>query len=366
MVKGITLFMEQNHNSLAGRKIELIVENDESNPATGIAKVRKLIEQDKCTIIDGFLLANIGYAVAPLAEKYKVPMILAVAASDDLTQRRRSDWVLRTSNTSSQPQIPFGEWVYKKLGYKKVITVGMDYSFGWENVGGFQKSFEDAGGQVVQKIWAPLGFSDFTSFIKSMHKDADAVFLLSVGAAADVFPKQYKANGPGLPLIGGGTSFDETILHELGDEAIGAVSPLHYCATLDTQANKKFAREFRAKYKVEPSYYSEGAYVTGLWIKKALESLKGDVSDNNKLLAALKKVELKDAPRGPIKLDEFNNAVQNTYIRRVEKVNGKLQNKVIATFPNVSQFGKESPDQYMKQPSYSHDYPPCTHCAATK
>jgi branched-chain amino acid transport system substrate-binding protein len=238
----------------------------------------------------------------------------------------------------------------------------MDYPFGWEVVGGFQKGFEQAGGQVIQKIWPPLGFRDFSEYIKSMRKDADAVFLCNVGNAAILVPKQYKQFGPGLPVIGMGTSSDESTLADEGDDALGYVTTLIYSAALQTPANKAFADAYRAKYHKDPSYYAECGYTSGLWINKALDALKGDVSDKEKVLAALKNVELKDAPRGPIKLDAYNSPIENVYVRKVEKVNGKLQNTVIQTFPNVSQFWKWKPEDYLKEPLYSRENPPCKFC----
>ena len=298
MLNGIQLFLQLRHNKMAGRNVQLIVENDESSPATAAAKVRKLVEDDKVDMIDGLLLANIGYAVAPLAEKYKIPMVYAVSAGDDLTQRKRANWIVRTSYSSSQASHPFGEWAFKKLGYKRVVTIGMDYPFGWEVVGGFQQSFEQAGGKVIQKIWAPLGFRDFSQYLSKIHPDADAVYVVTTSAAAEIFPKQYKESGMKLPIIAGGSSFDECILPHLGDEALGAISASQYSAALNTPANKQFVKDYRAKFNLDPSSYSENAYTTGLWMEKAVESLKGDTSDKEKLLAALRQVELKDAPRG--------------------------------------------------------------------
>jgi branched-chain amino acid transport system substrate-binding protein len=204
---------------------------------------------------------------------------------------------------------------------------------------------------------------DFTPVIKKMRKDIDAVFIVTAGNAATIIPKQYKESGPGVPLMGGGTSFDEAILRHLGDEAIGAVSPLSYSAALDTPTNKRFVEAYRAKYNVDPDFYAEGGYTSGMWIHKAVESLQGDVSDKNKLLAALKKVELKDAPRGQVKLDDYSNPIENVYVRKVTRANGKLENKVIDTFKDVSQFGKWTAEETLKQPSYGRDFPPCNFCA---
>jgi branched-chain amino acid transport system substrate-binding protein len=361
MVNGIKMFLDQVHQKIAGKKVELFVENDESNPSTAMVKMKKLIEQDRVDVVDGVFLANIGYKLAPLAETYKLPLILSVTAADDLTKRRHNNWIIRTSFSASQPTQPFGDWVYRKLGYKRIITFGLDYPFSWEVIGGFQKSFEDAGGKVVQKIWAPLGFKDFSEFLKTMRHDADAVFFCTTSGAAEVIPKQYKQYGPGLPVLAIGSSFDD-VLDRLGDEAIGALSPYGYSESLQTDVNKKFVRAYHALYNEMPSGSAESAYSSGLFVQKAAEAVKGDVGNREKFLKALKKVELKDDPRGPIKLDDRGNPVQNIYVRRVDKVNGKLQNTVIFTFPKVSQFWTYNQEEYLKQPAFSKEYPPCLYC----
>jgi branched-chain amino acid transport system substrate-binding protein len=357
MVNGIQLYADEVHHKFAGRPVQLIVENDEGNPATAIAKVRKLVEQDKVDVLAGVLLANIGYAVAPVVDQLQVPMLYPVSAADDLTKHQHHKWVIRNGWSCSQPSHPFGEWVSKNLGYKKIVTFANDYPFGYECVGGFQKSFEESGGKIVQKIWAPLGFTDFTSAIKSIHKDADAVFLVTVGASADIIPKQFKEMGMNLPILATVTSFDEFVLPDIGDKVVGGVSASIYSAALNTPDNQKFAGAYRRAYHEEPNYYAESCYTTGMWIEKALEATKGDVSNKEAFLAALKGVELRNAPRGPLKLDEFGNPIQNIYIRKVTKVNGKYENKVTDTIQNVSQFWKYKPSEFLKQPVYSKDYP---------
>jgi branched-chain amino acid transport system substrate-binding protein len=363
MVNGIQLYLESVHYKLAGHPVLLLVENDGGDPATAMEKVRKLVDQDHVQVLDGLILANVGYSVAPLVDKLRVPTIYAVSAGDDLTQRQHHEWVVRTGWNSSMPSLPFGDWVLHTLHYKRVATLGMDYAFGWEVVGGFQKAFEDSGGQVVQKLWAPLGFTDFTNYINGLHKDADAVFINSFGTAAVIVDKQYKQLGPKLPMIGGGTSFDESVLRGLGDEAIGAISPMPYSAALETPANKKFVTAYRAKYQgQDPSWFAECGYTSGMFIDKAVQSLKGDLSSPKQFLDAIKSVQLSDAPRGPVRLDSTGNPIENIYVRKVERKNGRLQNTVIHTFKNVSQFWTYKPEEYLKQPAYSRNYPPCKFC----
>ena len=138
----------------------------------------------------------------------------------------------------------------------------------------------------------------------------------------------------------------------------GFITALHYSEALDNPANKKFVKAFREKAKKAASYYSEGTYTGARWIVEAIKAINGDVENRGRLLEALKKVELRDVPRGPFKLDDYGNPVQNVYIRKVERVGGELQNTVIYTYPNVSQFWKYKPEEFLKQPVYSREYPP--------
>ena len=364
LVAGTELYLDEVGRQVAGRKIELVVEDSEGNPAVALTKARKLVEQDRVHLLTGGVLASVGYALHPYAEAQKIPTTYPTMASDDLTQRKLSKWVVRTGFNASQSLHPFGEWVARTLRYRKVVTTGMDYAFGWEIVGGFQRSFEEAGGQIVQKIWSPLPTTDFAPFLAQIKRDADAVFALYAGRPALQFLKQYQDAGlkARLPLIGGGTLTDEAVLPSMGDETIGIVSPLHYSAALDTPTNRKFLAAFEQKAGKVASHGAELAYTNARWIVEAIKAIAGKVEEREMLLAALRKVDVKDAPRGPISVDSYGNPVQNIYVRKVERAGVKLQNTVIHTFPAVSQFWKYNPEEYLKLPLYSRDYPPCRSC----
>src|SRR5919197_2008040 len=364
MQNGLELFLEEQNNKLAGREVQLAIEDSAGVPATGLAKTRSLIEGQNVHILVGPISAAVGYAIAPYVTEKKVPTIFPVVSAEDLTQRRRSPYIVRTGWTSAQPMHPFGKWVYENLKYKNIAIVGFDYAFGWETAAGFLRTFEEAGGHVVQKLWAPLGTADYGPYLAQLRRDVDAVLAIFAGADALRFVKQYADAGlkDRIPLIGGGTLTDEHVLRTMGDEAIGIVSALHYSAALENPNNRKIVRAYEAKFKQVPSYYSEATYVAGLALKQAVEAASGEVENKEKFLGALKKVELPNALNGPMKLDQYGNPIQNIYVRKVEKVNGRLQNTVIQTFPNVSQFWTYKPEEFLKQPVYSRDFPPCKHC----
>ncbi len=360
MLTGIELYLQEIGNQVAGRKIELLVEDDEANPATSLTKTRKLVEKDGVHIMTGGLMASTAYALAPYIDSKEIPMTYPIMSADDITQRKIPKWIIRTGWASCQPHQPFGEYAYNVLKYKKISVIAYDFAFGWECVGGFHKVFEDSGGKILQKIWVPLTAQDFSPYLSQISKEADAVFAVFSGRQTIQFCKQYQEFGlkGKIPLIGGGTVTDEHALPSMGDEAIGIITPLHYSEVLDNPANKKFVKAFREKAKKAASYYSEGTYTGARWIVEAIKAINGDVENREKLMAALRKVELKDVPRGPMKLDNYGNPIQNIYIRKVERKGGELQNTVIYTYPNVSQFWKFKPEEFLKQPVYSREYPP--------
>ena len=364
MVNGFNMWLEENGMAIAGRKVEVIVEDSQGQPNVALTKLQKLVESDRSNVLVGEVFAHIGYAMAPKVDEYRIPMVYPVIAADDLTQRKPAKWVVRTGWASSQPSHPFGEYAAKTLGYKKIAVVAIDYAFGWEVVGGFQKTFEENGGQIVQKLWPPLGTTDFAPYLSQLRRDVDAVFALMVAASSLRFPKQYEDAGfkAKIPLIGGGTTFDEFVLPSLGDEAIGGVSPLQYSAALDTPVNKRFVAEYRRRYGKVPSYFSETTYTSARWIAEAAKAIGSEVENREKFLEALRKVEMTDTPRGPVKLDTYGNPIQNIYIRKVERKNGELWNTVVYTYPAVSQFWKYKPEEFLKQPVYDRNYPPCKYC----
>ena len=195
MANGIQLFLEEQGGKLAGREVKLITEDDEGKPPTGLAKARSLVESQGVHVLVGPLSAAIGYAVAPYVDGKKVPTIYPIVSAEDITQRKRSPYIVRTGWSSAQPSHPFGKWVYDNLGYKKIAMIGYDFAFGWEVAAGFQRTFEEAGGQVVQKLWPPLGNADFSPYLAQLRRDVDAVYCVFSGADALRFSKQYSEAG---------------------------------------------------------------------------------------------------------------------------------------------------------------------------
>jgi len=356
---GAVFYLEKIGYMMAGRKVELISEDEEASPSVALTKARKLVELNKVNLLAGPLLTNCAYAVQPYQESKKVPGLL-IASADDLTQRKGGKWSIRVGYSSSQATHPFGEYAYKILGLRKVVAVCADYGFGWEVVGGFQKTFEEAGGKLLQKIWFPINASDFSPYLTQLQKDADAMFSQMGGKSAVVLNKQFQEYGlkDKMASIGLMQITDESILPTMGDEALGIITTGIYSGALTTPVFREFTKAYTEKFGKVPSSFSEVGYDIMNAIDLAVTAVKGDVSKPERLMKALKSVNLKDAPRGPIKFDDYGNAIENVYIRNVERVGGELQNTVIYTYPEVSQFWQYKPKDFLKQPVYSRDYPP--------
>jgi branched-chain amino acid transport system substrate-binding protein len=360
MLDGLKLSLEQVNYQAGARKIELVEEDTEGNSATAIAKYRKLVDHDKIHVLTGILLVNVGNSLVPLIERDRLPTLF-LTTPDDLTKRKIAKWILRSNFSASQIMHPLGDYAAKTLKYRRVAAIAMDNGFGHEEVGGFQRVFEDNGGKVVQKLWVPLNALDFAPYLSQIQPDVDAVCGVFVAGQAVRFVKQY-GESPlkgKVPLVGTGVMTDESALRGMGDEAIGIVGSLLWSPSLQNPANQTFMKLAEAKFGRTPAYFHAVMYSSGRWIAAAAQSLNGQVEDREKFVAAIRRaIETTPDPRGPIKLDEYGNPTENVYILRVDKSGGKLVNTIIHTYPLVSQFWTYKPEEFLKTPAYGRDYPP--------
>jgi branched-chain amino acid transport system substrate-binding protein len=360
MLDGLKLSLEQVNYQAAGRKIELFEEDTEGNTATALAKYRKLVDHDKIHVLTGVLLANVGYSLVPQIERDQLPTLF-LTTPDDLTKRKIAKWILRSNFAASQIMHPLGDYAAKTLKYRRVVAIAMDNAFGHEEIGGFQRVFEDNGGKAVQRLWVPLNALDFAPYLAQVQQDVDAICAVFVAAQAVRFVKQYGESGlrGKVPLVGTGVMIDESALRGMGDEAVGIVGSLLWSPTLQNPANQTFMKLAEAKFGRTPAYFHAVMYSSGRWIAAAAQSLNGQVEDRDKLVAAIRRaIETTPDPRGPIKLDEYGNPTENVYILRVDKSGGKLVTTVIHTYPLVSQFWTYKPEEFLKTPAYTRDFPP--------
>src|SRR6266496_2625887 len=306
MTDGFTLLWEEVGNKVAGREVKIVVEDSDPEPTGALTKVRRLVEQEQVHTVAGGLLAATGYAIAPYLEQNKIPALYPVMAPDDITQRKPVRWVVRTSASGSQLTHGLGDYAYKQLKLRRVATISMDYAFGWESNGGFQTVFEELGGKVVQRTWTPLSMQDYAPYLASLKKDIDGVYACHTGGLSPRFVKAWSDAGlkGKIPLVGMGTLTDENVLKGMGDEAIGVITSLVYSAAIDTPANKRFSASFEKKHGRTTSAYSAEGYTAARFYFEALKSINGEAEDKERLLGALRKVEISDDPRGPMKMDD--------------------------------------------------------------
>ena len=356
MEQGMTRFLKDRNYTLAGRKAELVVGDTGGNPAGTKTKTQELVERDAVDLIIGPLAAFELLAITDYAAQAKMP-ILSLAAAEDMTQRRPNPYFVRASATSAQSMHPLADYAAKELKLKRVITISEDFAFGHEQMGGFQRVFEDAGGRVVKKLWPPLVTPDYAPYLAQIS-GVDALVHGFAGSNPLKFMKQYKDQGLTLPALSGSVGCDDALLKSFGDEALGMISCSGYTADLDTPSNKRLVDGMVRDYGNIPGIYAAGIYINGMVAEAALEKTGGKSDDKDALIKALRAVSLTDTPRGPFRFDHLGNVIGNFYIRRTERRGDKLVNTTIKTYPNVSQFWTYDEKWFLSQPVYSRDYPP--------
>src|SRR5881397_3404748 len=301
MEQGTIRFFKDRSYTLAGRKVELVVADTGGNPAGTKTKTQELVERDHVDMVFGPLAAFELLAITDYAAQAKMP-ILSMAAAEDMTQRRPNPYFVRASGTSAQYMHPLADYAAKELKLKRVITIADDFAYGHEQMAGFQRVFEDAGGRVVKKLWPPLVTPDYTPYIAQIS-GVDAVVQGFAGSNPLKFMKQYRDAGLKLPVLGGGTACDDALLKSYGDEAIGLISCSAYTGDLDTPSNKRLIDGMVRDYGNIPGIYSAGLYINGMVAEAALERTGGKTDDREAFNRALRSVSLTDTPRGPFTFD---------------------------------------------------------------
>ncbi len=343
--EGIKLYFEDEMaGQVAGRPVRLVVEDAEGKPDVGLTKTRKLVESDRVHVILGPVSSAVAVAIRDYVHERRVPTIITQATANTLTTERGSPSIFRSAMSSYQQEAAGGWYVAAKLGYKRIAVVGLDYVAGHEQTDGFIKTFMESGGQSVEKVLMPLGAMDVAPYITRVQGKAgelDAVVAILWGPGAPQWLKAWQEYGlkGKLPLLTLGETVNETYLRTVGDAALGVVSWLSYAPGLDSAENKRFVQAFSRKFRKEPVYNNHLGYLAGRATGEAIKAVGGNVEDQARFLEALRRVRF-EAPGGPFRFDDKQNAVIPTYIRRVDRVGGKLQNTVIDVVPDVDQFWK--------------------------
>ncbi|ADG19942.1 Extracellular ligand-binding receptor [Paraburkholderia atlantica] len=323
----VKLYMAQHGDTVAGKKIQVILKDDTNVPDTTKRLAQELIVKDHVSVLAGFGLTPLALAAAPLATQAKVPMIVMNAATAMITEQ--SPYIVRTGFTLPQNTLGIARWAPGN-GIKKVVTLVADYGPGIDAQNSFKKVFEAEGGNVVEQLRVPVANPDFSPFLQKVADlKPDALFIFVPSGAGAVFMKQFAERGlskQGIKLIGTGDVVDDDILNAMGDVALGTVTSMHYSAALDNPENRAYVAAFeKANPSMRPNFHSVGAYDGMHLIYAALQATKGD-TNGDKLLAAMKGQKW-NSPRGPVELDpQTREMVQNVYITRTERVNGQLFN----------------------------------------
>ena len=343
MENGARTYIKQHGDTLAGKKIE-IIRRDVGGPLPDVAKrhAQELVVRDRVDILAGFVLTPNALAAADISAEAKKFMVVMNAATAIITTR--SPYMARTSLTVPQLNETFGAWAYKS-GIRKMYTMVSDYGPGHDAEGAFQRAFKEAGGEIVGSVRIPVANPDFFPFVqraKDLNPEAIFVFIPG-GAQPAAFGKALLDLGidsKKTRIMGQGEITEENALKVMGDAALGFITAFHYDHDHKSAANAKFVGAYNAAWGRNPDFFSAGGW-DGMHL--IYESLKktGGKTDGESLVAAAKGMKW-ESPRGPVAIDpETRDIVQTVYIRRVEKVDGRLHNVEIDRIENVKDPVKE-------------------------
>ncbi|MDF2114055.1 ABC transporter substrate-binding protein [Roseiarcaceae bacterium H3SJ34-1] len=354
---GLRIYFDQINNEVAGRKIQLIVEDEQGRPDVALTKARKLVEGDKVQILTGFVSSAVALAVNDYAREKKIPMVVSAdGGANELTTPGplSNPYLVRTSQNGRTPSAAAAEFVFKQ-GWRKVAAITSDYAGGFDTIGGFAQAFCKLGGSITQEQYPPLTTNDYGPYVTNIKRDADAVVTFLPGANGLKFANQFIELGvkDKMPLmdIFGQIAY-EPYLTQLGANGVGIYSVLHYTPMIKTPENERFVKEYVARAKRLPSDNGPDAWVGAKAIAEAAKAVGGKVEDTEKFLAAFKALKF-DSPKGPIAFDKFGQVIHSMYIRKVEKVGNDYVNTPIQTFNNVDQFWPFSLEEFE---SYKYRY----------
>jgi branched-chain amino acid transport system substrate-binding protein len=336
------LFMAQNGDKVAGRKVELIIKDDGGIPDAAKRIAQELVVNDKVGVLGGFGLTPLALATAPIATQSKTPMVVMAAATSIITEA--SPFIVRTSFTLAQCSVAMGDWAPKN-GIKRVVTLVSDYGPGIDAERFFKERMLLNSGQVIESLRVPLRNPDFAPFLQKVRDlKPDALFVFVPSGAGAAVMKQFLERGmdkAGIKLIGTGDLTDDDQLNDMGEGALGVVTSHHYSAVHPSAVNKKFVDAFKkANNGMRPNFMAVGGYDGMRVIYEALKNTKGGQGGGEALLAAMKG-QIFESPRGQIFIDaQTRDIVQNIYLRRVEKKDGELYNVEFDVIKEVKDPGK--------------------------
>jgi len=358
MEEGFQVFVKERNGTVAGRKLEVFVGDSAGQPAQTRTKAQEHVERNRVHVIVGPIAAFEAIAISDYIKQVEMPTIISPASADDITQRKANLWFVRASMSASQPTHPLGEYAARKLSYKRIATISDDFAYGHEHTAGFQRTFEENGGKIVQKLWPPLNVADYGSYITQLKTNVDAIYAGFGPQNGLRFIKQFREYGLKTPILGTVTTIDEGHMKSMTYDFLGVITAGSYSSVLDNPLNKKFVAAMQSEFKDEPGFCAISGYMGGVFLEAGVKAVNGKIEDKAAFMKALHSLNLPDSPLGPVKLDAYGNPITNIYIRRVERRDGRLVNAIVDTYPDVSQFWNYDPKTFLAAPVYSRDYPP--------
>jgi len=335
-IKGMTLHFDRIGWTIAGRKVEMIKEDDQFNAQIGLEKTKKFVQSDHVDMIVGPQASNVAMALLNFVKQTKSFLVVSGAGSDQITWER-IPYLFRTTITTWQLCTPMGQWMCDNVA-KEIVATGADYVAGRDTVREFAIAFEAKGGKIVQEIYPPLGTTDFSVYLTAIAASgAKASFNFYTAADAVRFVKQYAELGIGdnVRLTGASALIDGNTLAAVGRAALGMITPQIYTTALDTPVNRQFVSEYRERFQGDPTTYADYGYVTARVIDEAIKTTDGDTSNKDRLAEAMVKVSF-DAPRGPFRFDPVtHHPIQNVYMCEVREIDGRLVIKDFITIKDV-------------------------------
>ncbi|HJV95752.1 MAG TPA: ABC transporter substrate-binding protein [Albitalea sp.] len=321
---GFRLYIAEQGGKLAGREIEYVSVDDESDPAKATDNVNKLIKRDNVDVLIGTVHSGVAMAMAKVAKDSGTLLIVPNAGANAITGPMCSPNIFRSSFSNWQPGYAMGDVLAKK-GVKKVVTITWKYAAGDESVKGFKEAFEKGGGSVVKELSLPFPNVEFQALLTEIAATKpDAVFTFFAGGGAVKFVKDYAAAGlkKSIPLYGSGFLTDGT-LEAQGADADGLLTTLHYADSLPNPRDKAFRLAYAKAYKLQPDVYAVQGYDAAQMLAAGLSAVKGDLSKKAEFAAAVEKAKI-DSPRGAFTISRAHNPVQDIYLRQVTGKENKL------------------------------------------
>lgn len=324
--------LDLDDNEVDGRKIELVFEDEATDPATAVSKANKLVDQDHVSVVVCCATGAATLAVGPILADRKIPQLGPIPNPDGLSEFKTAAVAAPTAGHDAGK---LGTYAATTLGYKTAVVVASDFAYGHEVADNFKAEFEAAGGKVVKDVYAPLGTTDFASYLSQLP-DADVTFAGFAGADAVKFVQQYDQFGikDRMPLIGHGPLVTELVLNAIGPAAVGVGAGFYYSSTLDNAENTRFITTMKGvDPKFVPSHFTAGAWASGSVLLDAI-ARAGDKASNGEDLAAAIRATKIDAPWGPLEFDPATGyAIAPTYYYTVVDEGGVLEHKIVGEMP---------------------------------